>query len=274
MKSRFEKNANMFAVILLIIGCLLVLRPFILAILWAAILCFCTWPIYQRVEKSLKGRRTAAAAIMTLLIVLVIILPVGIIGISLARNVSETIKGVRKKFESESPITTVATFQTVLVQARPGTRVPFRILRAGKERHVEVSVPESPRKSGSPELQVQELTAENRRSQGLPENLQGVLVVRSSNSTEHGLLNGDIVLASSALWTPPEFLLKIPLLGKTIEQNWNEFARDQTTAVRVFPTTSKLAFHARARYRPSRCSTRSQRVYRLFLLSRWSQRNH
>src|SRR5271156_1052292 len=45
------------AVALLAVGCLLILRPFISAALWAAILCFSTWPLFLRLEQVLGGRR-------------------------------------------------------------------------------------------------------------------------------------------------------------------------------------------------------------------------
>src|SRR5260370_42070502 len=44
------------AAILLGILCLLVLRPFISAALWAVILCFTTWPMFLRLERLLGGR--------------------------------------------------------------------------------------------------------------------------------------------------------------------------------------------------------------------------
>ena len=40
--------------------CLLVLRPFISAVLWAGILCFTTWPLFLRLENLLGGRLRVA----------------------------------------------------------------------------------------------------------------------------------------------------------------------------------------------------------------------
>ena len=42
------------AVAFLALGCLLILRPFISAGLWAAILCFSTWPLFLRLEQVLE----------------------------------------------------------------------------------------------------------------------------------------------------------------------------------------------------------------------------
>jgi len=46
------------AVVVLGFLCLLVLRPFVSAALWAAILCFTTWPLFLRLENLLGGRGT------------------------------------------------------------------------------------------------------------------------------------------------------------------------------------------------------------------------
>jgi len=70
---RVERIAEIVGLALVVIGCFVVLRPFIASLLWAAILCFSTWPLYLWLEGKLKGRRTAAAAIMTLLTTLVLV---------------------------------------------------------------------------------------------------------------------------------------------------------------------------------------------------------
>src|SRR5258708_7333435 len=79
------------AAILLGLLCLLVLRPFISAALWAVILSFTTWPMFLRLEELLGGRRTLSALIATLLLAAVIVVPVAILGATLADNVSSLI---------------------------------------------------------------------------------------------------------------------------------------------------------------------------------------
>lgn len=74
-EKRIEQIVQIAAVALLAIGILMVLRPFLAAILSAAILCFSTWPVYARIERALGGRRWLAALAMTLLLVLVLVLP-------------------------------------------------------------------------------------------------------------------------------------------------------------------------------------------------------
>ena len=83
--------------------CLLVLRPFISAALWAVVLCFTTWPLFLRLEDVLGGRRTLAALIATLLLAAIIILPVAILGATLADNVSGLISASQRLIEEGPP---------------------------------------------------------------------------------------------------------------------------------------------------------------------------
>lgn len=53
-----------------------VLRPFIVPLLWSAILAFTTWPAFRWVRARLRGRAGIAALIMTLLLSAAIMLPV------------------------------------------------------------------------------------------------------------------------------------------------------------------------------------------------------
>src|SRR5262245_13741830 len=65
---------------LLISGLLLlsyvVLRPFLVPVIWAMILAFVTWPLYVRLRTSLRSRATLSALIMTLLLTIAFVVPV------------------------------------------------------------------------------------------------------------------------------------------------------------------------------------------------------
>jgi predicted PurR-regulated permease PerM len=52
-----------------------VLDPFVVPIVWAAILAYVSWPAYQRLVRLLRGRTTIAALIMTLVITAAVIVP-------------------------------------------------------------------------------------------------------------------------------------------------------------------------------------------------------
>ena len=87
--ARLEQSLGWIVLLLLLIGCLLVLRPFASALLWAVVLCFSSWPIYRRLLRLLRGRRTLAALVMALAMILVMLLPFLIVGATLADNVQE-----------------------------------------------------------------------------------------------------------------------------------------------------------------------------------------
>jgi predicted PurR-regulated permease PerM len=74
--SLLKRGLLVFAACALAILCLLVLRPFLAPLLWAAILTYVTWPLYRRLRLPLKKHDGAAASLMTLLVVIVALIPV------------------------------------------------------------------------------------------------------------------------------------------------------------------------------------------------------
>jgi predicted PurR-regulated permease PerM len=72
--------------VLVLAGCFIILRPFLSAIIWAAVLTFSTWPIYKRLKSFLGGRSTLAAAIMTLVMAILVVAPFVIVATGLADN--------------------------------------------------------------------------------------------------------------------------------------------------------------------------------------------
>lgn len=69
---------------LLVIGCVYVLQPFMAAVLFAAIFCLFTWPIYHRLWLSFGKRDTLAAITMTLLLLIALILPMAYLAVNMA----------------------------------------------------------------------------------------------------------------------------------------------------------------------------------------------
>lgn len=84
-----EQIAGIALIIAIILGCAFILKPFIVAILWATILCFATWPLYEFLLKRMPKRPNLAAGIMTILILLVLFMPVLIVGLTF----TDSIKG-------------------------------------------------------------------------------------------------------------------------------------------------------------------------------------
>ena len=95
LRSTLEQNLGWVLLALLLLGCLLVMRPFISALLWAVVLCFSSWPIYRRLLGLFRNRRTLAALVMTLAMILIVLLPFVIVGLTLADNVKELTQAVR-----------------------------------------------------------------------------------------------------------------------------------------------------------------------------------
>lgn len=91
------------ALVLLGIGCIVVLWPFLSALIWAAVLCFSTWPIYIWFEGLLRGRRTPAALLMTLLVAAIVVAPFAILVATLADSVATVAQAVNRLLEQGPP---------------------------------------------------------------------------------------------------------------------------------------------------------------------------
>jgi predicted PurR-regulated permease PerM len=83
-----EQLIGLSLFVLLIIGSYLVLRPFLSALLWAALLCYATWPLFLRLNRGLGDRRSWAAMVLCLAIAVVVVAPFIVVGLSLADNVT------------------------------------------------------------------------------------------------------------------------------------------------------------------------------------------
>jgi predicted PurR-regulated permease PerM len=96
MEKRIEQIVQIAAIVLLVVGCLVVLKPFLGGLLAAAILCFSTWPIYRFIEDRVGGRSWLAALIMTLMILCVLVVPLALIALSFRDDVPQLIENVRE----------------------------------------------------------------------------------------------------------------------------------------------------------------------------------
>ncbi len=78
-----EQAAGVALVGVLVFFCLLVLKPFVSAMLWAAILVFASWPAFGFVKRRLAGgNAVAASGLMTLLATLVLVIPLWMLAAS------------------------------------------------------------------------------------------------------------------------------------------------------------------------------------------------
>lgn len=91
------------AVTILVVGCFLVLRPFMTAMLFAGVVCITTWPLYLWLLHKLKNRENLAALTMTLSLILVVILPLALVAYNLADNATAFFDAVRQAMEAGPP---------------------------------------------------------------------------------------------------------------------------------------------------------------------------
>jgi predicted PurR-regulated permease PerM len=103
VEKRFDSFVWFVAVVTLVAGCWLVLRPFVTAILFAAVVCVSTWPLYARLLRGLKGRSGWAALVMTLSLMLVVILPMALVAYNLADDVTAAYVAARQTIAAGLP---------------------------------------------------------------------------------------------------------------------------------------------------------------------------
>jgi predicted PurR-regulated permease PerM len=103
LREQVEQFLGIAALLMLAAGCVLVLWPFVSALMWAAVICFSTWPIYLWCERALGGRSGLAAALMTLLVALVLVIPFALMVATLADNVSSLVRAATRVIEQGPP---------------------------------------------------------------------------------------------------------------------------------------------------------------------------
>ena len=84
-----DRFLPILALTLLGAGCVLVLWPFLTALVWAAILVSTSWPAFLWLDRGVGGRRTLAACLMTLLVTVVLLGPIVAVALAMADNAAE-----------------------------------------------------------------------------------------------------------------------------------------------------------------------------------------
>lgn len=85
--SYVEKALGLVLLLLLLVGCALILQPFLTAILLAVILCVSTWSVYRRIAGLFRGRQTAAALTTTVTAAGLLVLPLLLLGANMADDI-------------------------------------------------------------------------------------------------------------------------------------------------------------------------------------------
>jgi predicted PurR-regulated permease PerM len=102
-RRKLEQALGWIVLALLLGGCVLVMKPFVSALLWAVILSFSLWPVHKRLVRLLRGRRGLATALLALSLVLLVLVPLVIVGTSLAENVHQLTTATRRWIEAGPP---------------------------------------------------------------------------------------------------------------------------------------------------------------------------
>nr|MBL8411956.1 AI-2E family transporter [Dechloromonas sp.] len=99
-----KRLAQIALVVLLIVGCIAVLLPFIGAVLFAFVIWVCTWELYAgKLLPRLGGRETLGASLMVLLLMLLLLVPTLFLAGSLASGADRLVELVRGYFEGGLP---------------------------------------------------------------------------------------------------------------------------------------------------------------------------
>ncbi len=101
--ARIDQALTLAVLAMLIVGCFLVLQPFLTALVWAAILCTTTWPLYLRLSARLHGRNAVAALAMVLLLGLLMVAPFVVVGLTIADNAERMAAWGRQMLEAGPP---------------------------------------------------------------------------------------------------------------------------------------------------------------------------
>ena len=87
MNLSMEQSVRLALVTLLVIGCYLVLRPFLGALLFALVLAIATWPAFRYLKRRLKDRAGLAALVMVGILVLCMLAPFALVAAKMTQKV-------------------------------------------------------------------------------------------------------------------------------------------------------------------------------------------
>lgn len=102
--TRFEHYAQLAAAAALLLGCFLVLRPFLGAMLFAGVLCFSTWPLFLLLKARLH-RDWLAALVLVCGMIVAIALPVALAAQSLVVHSTDMVEATRNFLEQRQSLT-------------------------------------------------------------------------------------------------------------------------------------------------------------------------
>src|SRR5436309_5858933 len=101
--TRIDQMLTLAVLALLIVGCFLVLQPFITAVVWAAILCVTSWPLFSRLRARFHRHDWLAALLMLVIITAALFAPFVIVGATIADNAEAVAVWTREALSQGPP---------------------------------------------------------------------------------------------------------------------------------------------------------------------------
>ena len=98
-----EQSVGLVALAILLLVSVVVIAPFMTALLWGAIVAYCSLTPYQRLARALGNRRGIAAVLIVLAILLVVIGPILYAGIAFSASVPDIVGQAQKQLEAGLP---------------------------------------------------------------------------------------------------------------------------------------------------------------------------
>ena len=93
---KIEPLLGGLALLLLLMGCFFVLKPFMTALMWAIILAYSLHPLQRRFTKWFRGSRTLAACFVTLTLTVILAGPIVLVGFSIAQDGRDLAEATKK----------------------------------------------------------------------------------------------------------------------------------------------------------------------------------
>ena len=88
---------------ILIAACFWIMRPFLTALLWAAMVVIATWPLFLKLQARLWGKRWMAVLVMTVLLLLVLIIPICFAVLTILDRSSEIVGWIKSLSDLKIP---------------------------------------------------------------------------------------------------------------------------------------------------------------------------
>ena len=91
------------AAVALLVGAYLVLRPFLVGLIWAAILAYVTWPLFSWIRDR-TGRPRLVSGLLTLFVLLGVGIPISTAGIALADQAADLLRFLQDWLKEGAPL--------------------------------------------------------------------------------------------------------------------------------------------------------------------------